>query len=78
MNIKKNVDVPANIGKNKLGELNMAVKEFVESDDINMKIECDSAKESGRYYSTVCGFVNRCNLPLKVTKSMNDIYIVRK
>ena len=78
MKITKNVEVPTNIGRGKLGELNLAVKEFAESDDVNMKIECDTAKEASKYYSTVSGFVNRYDLNLRVTKSMNDIYVVRK
>lgn len=78
MNIKKNVEIPTNIGRNRLGELNLAVKEFAESDDLNMKVECETNKEAITAYSTISGFISRYHLPLRLTKSMNDIYVVRK
>ena len=78
MKIKKNVEVPTNIGRSRLGKLNLAVKEFAESEDANMKFECDDPKEAVRVYSTVSGFVNRYHMNLRVTKSMNDVYVVRK
>lgn len=78
MRIKKNVVIPTNIGRSKLGETSLAVMEFAESEDANMKFECDDPKEAVKVYSTVSGFVNRYHMNLRVTKSMNDVYVIRK
>lgn len=78
MNIKRNVEIPTNIGRSKLGETSLAVVEFLKSGDTNIKFECESSKEANTVYSTVSGTVKRLKLPAKVIKSMNDIYVVRK
>ena len=78
MKIKRNVEVPTNIGRKRLGEVSLAIKEFVDSDDANIKFECDSKEEATSVYSTASGFVNRYKVGVKVTRSMNDIYVVRK
>jgi len=78
MNIKKNVEVPTNIGRERLGEISLAIVEFCESDDVNVKFECGGKEEAARVYNTSCAFVRSRKLPIKVQKSMNDIYIVRK
>ena len=78
MKIVKNVDMPTNIGRTKLGEASLALMDFYESDDVNMKFECEDKKEANRIYSTVSGTAMRYKLNVRVTRSMNDIYVVRK
>ena len=78
MKIVKNVEMPKNIGRARLGEVSLAVLDFVKSDDVNIKFECEDRREASRTYSTVSGTVNRYKLNVRVTKSMNDIYVVRK
>ena len=78
MKIQKNVDVPRNIGRNKLGEVSLALIEFVESEDTNMKFECGGKAEADRVYSTLSTRMRTSNLPVKVMRSMNDIYVIRK
>lgn len=78
MKILKNVDMPTNIGRTKLGEASLALMDFYKSDDANMKFECEDTKEANRVYSTVSGTANRYKLNVRVTRSINDIYVVRK
>ena len=78
MKILKNVDMPTNIGRTKLGEASLALMDFMKSDDVNMKFECEDKKEANRVYSTVSGTATRYKLNVRVTRSMNDIYVVRK
>ena len=78
MKIQKNVDVPRNIGRNKLGEVSLALIEFVESEDTNMMFECGGKAEADRVYSTLSTRIRTSNLPVKVMRSMNDIYVIRK
>jgi hypothetical protein len=78
MKIQKNVNVPRNIGRNKMGEVSLALIEFVESEDTNMKFECGGKAEADRVYSTLSTRMRASNLPVKVMRSMNDIYVIRK
>ena len=86
MKIQRNVEVPKNIGRGKLGEVSLMVKptcfvalvEFYESEDANMKFECESKEEANIVHSTLAGRVKATNLPVKVMRSANDIYVVRK
>ena len=78
MKIERNVEMPSNIGRNKLGEASLALMDFYKSGDVNIKFECEDKKEADRIYSTVSGTANRYHLNVKVTRSMNDIYVVRK
>ena len=78
MKIHKNVEVPKNIGRGKLGEVSLALVEFVESDDANIKFECGGKEEANRVYSTLCTRAKTSHLPVKIVRSMNDIYVVRK
>ena len=77
MKIKKNVESP-NLGMGRYCEASTAILDFIESDDINLKFECGGKEEAKRIYGTVNSFVRVKKLPVKVTKSMNDIYITRK
>jgi len=45
---------------------------------VSLKFECDDKAEATRVYSTVSGYVNRYRLPVKVQRSVNDIYVTRK
>lgn len=78
MKIQRNVEVPKNIGRGKLGDVSLALVEFYESEDMNLKFECESKEEANRVQSTLAGRVKATNLPVKVMRSMNDIYVVRK
>ena len=78
MKIQRNVEVPKNIGRGKLGEVSLALVEFYESEDANMKFECENKSEANRVQSTLAGRVKVMNLPVKVMRSANDIYVVRK
>ena len=78
MKIERNVEMPTNIGRNKLGEASLALMDFYDSDDTNIKFECESKKEADSVYSTIGGTARRYALKVRVTRSMNDIYVVRK
>jgi len=78
MKIKKNVEMPTNIGRNRLGESSLALMEFWENGDKNIKFECESKREANAVYSTVFSTAKRYGLDVKLIKSMNDIYVVRK
>lgn len=78
MKIKKNVEMPKNVGRAKLGEASLALVEFVNSEDTNMKYECGGKEEASRIYSTISGTAKRMKLPVKVMRSVNDIYVIRK
>lgn len=78
MKIVRNAEVPTNIGRAKLGKTSMAMMEFIESDDVNIKFECESKKEAGACYSTLFGTAKRYGLPVRITRSFNDIYVIRK
>ena len=73
MRITRNVETPV---------VRAVVKEeilnFVDSNDINMKIECEDNKEAKTLYQTANYMVSSKNLPIRVMKSGNDIYILRK
>ena len=78
MKIERNVEMPTNIGRNKLGEASLALMDFYKSSDANVKFECETKKEADAVYSTLSGTARRYDLDVKVTRSMNDIYVVRK
>ena len=78
MKIERNVEMPTNIGRNKLGEASLALMDFYKSDDANIKYECETKREADSVYSTVSGTARRYDLKVKVTRSMNDVYVVRK
>ena len=78
MKITKNVEMPTNIGRKRLGESSLALMEFWENGDKNIKFECESKREANAVYSTVFGTAKRYGLDVKLIKSMNDIYVVRK
>ena len=78
MKIQRNVDVPNNIGRTRLGEASLALVEFVNSDDANIKYECGGKEEANRVYSTLSGTIKKRGLPVKIMRSMNDIYVIRK
>lgn len=78
MKIVRNVEMPTNIGRNRLGEVSLALMDFYDGDDKNVKFECESKKEANAVYSTVFGTAKRYKLDVRVTRSMNDIYVVRK
>ena len=77
MKIRKNVEIPRNVGK-RLGEANRAVVEFMESDDANIKFECGGKEEATRIYMQVKTYIKANELPLKAMKSGFDIYVIRK
>jgi len=79
MKIKKNVEMPNRIGNaSRISEASLAVIEFVDSEDANLKFECGNEQEAKRVYSTVSGTARRLGLPVRVSKSMNDIYVLHK
>jgi len=78
MKILKNVEMPTNIGRNRLGESSLALMDFYENGDKNIKFECESKKEANAVYSTIFGTAKRYGLDVKIVRSMNDIYVVRK
>lgn len=78
MKILKNVEVPTNLGRNKLGDASSALVEFTNSKDKNMKVECETKREADCIYSTISGTARRYGLPVRVTRSLNDIYVIRK
>ena len=78
MKIKRNVEIPKNIGNSALGETSLALLDFVDSDDVNMKYECEDKREASRIYSTASGTARRMKLPVRITRSMNDVYVIRE
>ena len=78
MKVLKNVEMPTNIGRQRLGEVSLVLMDFYDSDDTNVKFECESRKEANAVYSTVFGTAKRYKLNVRVTRSMNDIYVIRK
>lgn len=75
MKIKRNVEVPK---PKRNGEVRQAIVDFVESNDINMKLECGGKQEANRVYSSAKNIEKSSGLPIKVMRSFNDIYVIRK
>lgn len=78
MKVLRNVEMPTNIGRQRLGEVSLVLMDFYDSGDTNVKFECESKKEANAVYSTVFGTAKRYKLNVRVTRSMNDIYVIRK
>ena len=76
MKILRNVEAPNR--RDRYGEVTVAILDFVESSDVNIKFECESKEEAKKVYSSAGGAARTMKLPVKVMKSGNDIYVVRK
>ena len=74
MRITRNVEAPDIVR----AVVKEEILNFVDSNDINMKIECEDNKEAKTLYHTANYMVSSKNLPIRVMKSGNDIYILRK
>lgn len=80
MKITKNVDI-TNVrlgsgGGNSLSEEAQMVVDFANSDDKNIKFECDDKNEANKVYSVLHGVKMRRKLAIRVCKSGNDIYVL--
>lgn len=76
MKILKNVEVRKGMGRRR-SETALAIVDFVDSEDTNLKFECDNKDEARRIYRNALSFVHTNDYPIKVIKSANDIYVVR-
>ncbi len=76
MKILRNVEAPNK--RDRYCEVTVAILDFIESSDKNIKFECDDKDEAKKVYSSAGGAARMMNLPVKVMKSGNDIYVVRK
>lgn len=76
MKIIKNVEAPTK--RERFGEVTTAILDFIKSDDQNIKFECEDKLEARKVYSCAGGAVRTHGYPVKVIKSGNDIYVVRK
>lgn len=74
MKIRHDVGVP----KRERGEVATAIDEFVKSSHDNMKLECEDGTEAKRVYNAALYTVRVRELPVKVMKSTNDIYVVKE
>lgn len=75
MKIKHNVEVPKQTRRNKLRDM---VLDFLESDNSNMKFECEDKNEALLTYQQLNYHRRAGNIPIVVMKRWNDIYVLRK
>lgn len=80
MKITKNVDM-TNVklgsgGGSHLSEEAQMVVDFANSDDKNIKFECDDKDEANKVYSVLHGVKTRRKLAVRVSRSGNDIYVL--
>lgn len=77
MKIVKNVEVRKGMGRRR-SDVSLAIVDLVGSEDTNLKFECGNKDEARRIYQNALSFAKAHDYPLKVIKSANDIYVVRK
>ena len=75
MKIKHNVELPKQTQRNELRDM---VLEFLESDNVNMKFECEDKNEAILTYQQLNYHRKVHDLPIVVMKRWNDIYVLRK
>lgn len=76
MKVKYNVNVPP--AYREYGEVAKAIMAFLESDNANLKFECEDAKEAASAYSSARSATAPGKLQAKVMRRGNDIYVLRK
>lgn len=76
MKVKYNVNVPKVYRE--YGEVSKAIMAFIESDNANLKFECENAKEAASIYSSARTATAPGKIPAKVMRRGNDIYVLRK
>ena len=76
MKIKHNVELPKK--QTKRNEIRDMVLEFLESDNVNMKFECEDKNEANRIYHQLIYHRRAGNIPIVAMMRCNDIYVLRK
>jgi len=76
MRIKQNVELPDITRGN--NEVHDAIVEFLDSDNANLKFECDDKTEATRIYNQAMWYRKKHELPCRIVRRTNDIYILRK